>query len=652
MISIDNLSLRYGERLLFDEICANIGPRDRIGLVGSNGAGKSTFLKVLVGDIDPDGGAVARANYVTAGYLPQDGIVSAGRSLYAEVETAFEDVLAVRARLNEANAQLQTQDAQSEAYRETLEMIGELEHRLEDLDAFRLRAKIERVLAGLGFRPEDMTRDTSEFSGGWQMRIALAKLLLREPSLLLLDEPTNHLDLDSLRWLESYLQRYDGSLVIVSHDRAFLDALCSRTFALSMGRLEVYAGNYTFFERESRARRELQEKAFRNQQKALAKTQEFIDRFRYKATKAAQVQSRIKALEKIEVIELEDEEDQIGFSFPEPPPSGQVVLQLEGVTKSYGAISLFNGLDLRIEKGDRIAVVGVNGAGKSTLMRLLAGTEPPTTGLRRVGHNVALSYFAQHQAQELDPTREVIETLEDVASGDGRTRLRTILGAFLFRGDDVFKKVSVLSGGERNRLALARMLLRPFNCLIMDEPTNHLDMRSKEVLQRALLQYPGTFVIVSHDRAFLEPLVNKVLEIKPGGRAALQPGKLSEYLWRLDQLQKQQPGALRTETNESASAECGPVSAKERRQRTAEKNRELRPLRQQASRLETEIGDNEARVKEFEVAMTDPAFFKRGDRTKEDMEAYEALKAKVEQAYRDWEALHNKIAEIEAADWP
>ena len=516
MISAVNLLLEFGERALFNEISFRVGPHDRIGLVGSNGTGKSTLLRILVGEMAADKGEIAKAKYVSVGYLPQEGMSAAGRTLYGEVESVFAEVIGTQTALDEIHRRMGEIDHESAEFAELLEVYGELQHRLESSDAFRIKTGIEKVLVGLGFRESDFGRQTDEFSGGWQMRIALAKLLLAQPSLLLLDEPTNHLDLDSLRWLEDYLRSYEGAVIIVSHDRRFLDNMTGKTYELSMGTLTEYAGNFTYYITEKAVRRAQQIAAQRNQQQQIKQTEQFIERFRYKATKARQVQSRIKQLEKLDLIEIEDEEGGIHFAFPPAPQSGRVVMELKGIRKSYGGLKVFDGISFDIDRGDRIAFVGVNGAGKSTLARILAGIEPFDAGERVVGHNVTISYFAQHQAEELNPAYDVLQTVEEVATGDIRRRLRTLLGCFLFSGDDVFKKVRVLSGGEKSRLALAKMLLHPSNLIVMDEPTNHLDMRSKGVLQDALAGYEGSFVIVSHDRDFLDPIVTKVVEFRRG----------------------------------------------------------------------------------------------------------------------------------------
>ena len=533
MIALQKIRLQYGERYLYKDISATIGTSDRIGLVGSNGAGKSTLLKVLCGLEEVDGGKVDKANYATFGYLPQDGIEMHGRTLFKETELAFADVLGLKAKVEEAEERLDEMDTSSEEFYETLELIGAWEHRLEDLDAGKLPSRIESVLLGLGFSSSDMHRKTEEFSGGWQMRIALAKLLLANPSLLLLDEPTNHLDVTSQKWLEDFLLRYEGSLLMISHDRGFLDIICNRTFELSMGSLHVYSGNYSVFETQSAERKELQMKAYKSQQKEIQQAEQFINRFRAKASKAKQAQSRIKALDKIERIQIEKEEDGVSFSFAPPPRSGQTVINLVDVSKSYGDLLVIRDANLRIERGDRIVVVGVNGAGKTTIAKVIAGVEPFQSGEREIGQSTHISYFGQHQADELDKSLTVLATLEESAEGKNTTNIRSILGTFLFRGDDVFKKVSVLSGGERNRLALAKMLARSANFLILDEPTNHLDMRSQDALQNALKDYTGAYLIVSHNRAFVDPLATKVLEIRKDG-LSLFPGNVSDYLRHLE----------------------------------------------------------------------------------------------------------------------
>lgn len=533
MIFLRNLILRYGRNLLYNDISATVHGNDRIGLVGSNGSGKSTFLKVLLGEVEVDGGVIEKPSYVSIGYLPQDGLSVYGKSLYEEVQTAFEDVLELQKKIDDAGDQMATMDTSTEEFYELIDQMEVWEQQLSDHEPQKMRSRIERVLLGLGFSLDDMNRDTREFSGGWQMRIALAKLLLRSPSLLLLDEPTNHLDVVTQTWVENYLGHYRGALMVISHDRAFLDVVTNRTMELKLGKLTSYKGNYSFYEKEREARKEQIRRAAENQKKEIASIKDFINRFRSNVKKASLVQSRIKMLEKIEIIKIEQEEKKIYFRFPPSPPASAKVIVLEGMNKSFGDLHLFRNFDLRIEHGDRIAIVGVNGAGKSTLARILAGVEPINGGTRDVGINTVIGFFAQQQAEELNPNLTVREEVEKSVDNPEESNPRAVLGAMLFSGDDVEKKVEVLSGGERNRVALAKMLMRPANCIILDEPTNHLDIRSKEVLQDALLAFEGTAIIVSHDRSFLDNVVTKVLEVSPTGTRMLTCN-VSEYIERLE----------------------------------------------------------------------------------------------------------------------
>jgi ATP-binding cassette subfamily F protein 3 len=641
MIQLRNLKLQYGERFIFRDATATIGNKDRIGLVGSNGAGKTTLLKILADQEELDGGFVDKAKYVTIGYLPQDGIIAADRSLYEEVESAFENVLTLTAKIGEASTQLQSLNTESKDYHEILELIGTWERELENHDVEKLPSRIESVLQGLGFEQSDMERQTSEFSGGWQMRIALAKLLLASPSLLLLDEPTNHLDIISQRWLENYLKRYEGAILMVSHDRAFLDELCKQTFELTQGNLNVYQGGYSYFEEQSKIRKEQLIRSFKNQQKEIERTEKFIDRFRYKASKASQVQSRIKALDKVDRIEIETEENSIAFSFPPAPRSGQTIMELENLCKSYGDLKVIENATIRIERGDRLAVVGANGAGKSTLAKVIAAVEPFQSGIRKPGHNTVISYFAQHQADELDPSYTVLETLERTNSGQNTTQLRSALGAFLFHGDDVFKKTSVLSGGERNRLALAKILTQQANFLILDEPTNHLDMRSQEALQRALENYEGAFIIVSHNRAFVDRIVNKTLEVRNDG-LSLFPGNVSDYLRHLENLDSGNRPKANTHSSQSSKS-VSKISPKERRQKRAALVAELSPLKKRSLELEALISQLETSQELLETKMADPKFFKTGD-AREAMATHERDRIALEKNYEEWSGLSDRIA--------
>ncbi|WP_309397673.1 ABC-F family ATP-binding cassette domain-containing protein [Cerasicoccus maritimus] len=535
MIVLNDLKLAYGEKVIFNEVNATIGTRDRIALVGVNGSGKSTFIKVLLGQTEFDGGQIEKPGYVSLGYLPQDGIEAKGKTLYEEVETAFADVLKLQDKISEAEEQMYTMDTEDPAYYDLIDAIGEWEQQLEEAEPAKMKSQIERVLQGLGFSMADMARQTDEFSGGWQMRIALAKLLLKKPSLLLLDEPTNHLDIISQNWLEKYLIGYHGALMVISHDKAFLNAVTNYTYELKFGNLNTYKGNYDFYMEQSAQRLATQRKKADNQKKDIARQKEFINRFRSNQKKASMVQSRLKQLDKIERVEVEREEKKMFFRFPEPPAASQKVVEIHDIFKSYGDIKVFKGLSLRIDRGDRIAVVGVNGAGKSTLARILAGVEPIESGEIDRGVNTVTGYFAQQQAEELDPKNtvqeEVEKSIDHATNPDANPR--AALGAMLFSGQAQQKSISVLSGGERNRVALAKMLMKPANFIILDEPTNHLDIRSKEVLQDAIKLFPGTMILVSHDRDFLDPVVTKVLEISPKG-SRLLTCNVSEYIERIE----------------------------------------------------------------------------------------------------------------------
>ncbi|MBT7924256.1 MAG: ABC-F family ATP-binding cassette domain-containing protein [Opitutae bacterium] len=533
MIQIQEVSLAYGPQSLFEEISEVIGSLDRIALVGSNGSGKTTLLRMLMGQVEPDSGSIEKPDYATIGYLPQDGISVKGCTLAEEAEKAFADALALRERLDEAEVRLGEMEPDVEEFYDLIDLMGAWEEQLAAYEPEKMKSRIEKVLMGMGFALTDMNRDVAEFSGGWQMRIALSKLLLQAPSLLILDEPTNHMDIVSQHWLEQYLKRYQGALIVISHDRAFLETVTERTLELKLGKLNSYKGDFGFYLKESAARKERQQKASNNQKKVIQKEKEFINRFRSNVKKAAMVQSRIKALDKMEIVKPEAEEKKMYFRFPPSPPASHKVIEVENLQKAYGDNQVFDGLDLRIDKGDRIAIVGVNGAGKSTLVRILAGVEPFQEGERDVGVNTVIGYFAQHQAEELNPANDVLSEVEEVAEGNPESNPRAALGALLFSGKEALKKTSVLSGGERNRVALAKLLMKPCNCLIMDEPTNHLDIRSKEVLQEALNLFEGTAIIVSHDRSFLDGVVTKVLEVSPQ-KTRMLTCNVSEYIERLD----------------------------------------------------------------------------------------------------------------------
>jgi len=643
MLALEGISLQFGQKALFDGIDARVGARDRIGLVGANGAGKTTLFRIIMGEIEAEGGKIDKASYVTLGYLPQEALTMPGRSVFDEAASAFEDVHVLRRRVEEADESLQELDTNSSAYLEALQVIGELEHRLQDLEADKMKARVEKVLLGLGFSMVDMNRDCGEYSGGWQMRIALARLLLSEPSLLLLDEPTNHLDLDSLRWLERYLQNYEGAIILISHDRAFLDGLCTRIFHLTHSRLDSYRGNYGSFEEQAAARYEQLIQAQKSQGRRLAQTERFIERFRSKASKARQVQSRIKALDKVERIEIDSRESHLGsFTFPPPARCAHEVFKLEQLCKSYDNHLVLDHVDLEITRGERIAIVGVNGAGKSTLTRVLANVETYEEGVLKVGDRVNVGYFAQHQSAQLNPESTVMELAAEKASDSMRLRIRDILGSFLFSGGDVMKKAQVLSGGEKNRLALVRILLRPTNCLILDEPTNHLDMDSKAMLCDALMQWEGTIIIVSHDRDFLDPLVNRVIEVSPG-KVRSFPGNVSEYIEKIDE---ERSAASQMGNATEAAAQRSIQNPKERRRIRAERQKQIGPVKKEADVLEARIAMAEKAIAVEEAAMIDPVFFK-SPTAPDRMRALDKMQEKLEVDMKRWEVLLTELEQIQ-----
>ncbi len=515
MISVDGVSIRFGAFTLFDRISFQVNPGDRIGLVGRNGAGKTTILNLIDRKQDPDDGRVVITSGTTVGYLPQQMKHRRGKSLYMETLDAFAEVLHLQERIKSVTRELEDrEDHHTESYLNLIQELSNANELFEMEGGHSIHADVEQTLTGLGFEAKDMQRPVHEFSGGWRMRVELAKILLRRPDYILLDEPTNHLDIESIQWLEDFLSAYQGGVLIISHDRVFLDRVTNRTIELSLGKIYDYKVSYSRYEGLKQERITIQNSAYENQQKLIQDTEQFISRFRYKATKAVQVQSRIKQLAKLDRIEVEKEDDLVmNLRFPPAKRSGTIVVEANGLGKSFGDHRVLSGVDLIIERGEKVAFVGRNGEGKTTLSRILIG-ELDHTGIIKLGHNVELGYFAQNQDEIMDGDLTVLETVDRVAVGDIRGRIRDILGAFIFSGDDVDKKVRVLSGGERSRLAMASMLLQPFNLLILDEPTNHLDMRSKDILKNALLAFDGTLIVVSHDREFLDGLVDKVFEFR------------------------------------------------------------------------------------------------------------------------------------------
>ena len=650
MITIKNLNIQHGDKHLFKNVSCQLYDHDRIGLVGVNGAGKSTLLKMLAGVTECESGEVTRSRQATVGYLPQEiSEIDTNRSLYDEAKTAFSELINKQKQLEKIHTQLSKENDQAKI--DTLiQEQGELQHILDQSGIYSMKSQIAKILSGLGFKEEDFGRLCSSFSGGWLMRLMLAKQLLAAPSFLFLDEPTNHLDIDTLRWLEEFLASYEGGLVIISHDRAFLDNMTTTTWELSLGNLNIYKGNYTKYLAEKELRLTIQRAAYDNQQAQIRQTERFVQRFRAKSTKAKQVQSRVKQLEKMDLIELEGTENQISFQFPPAAPSGRTALEITGLTKTYGSNQVFEDITFELQRGDKMAIVGVNGAGKSTLVKILAGLIPQNEGSTRFGHNVIPSYFGQHQAQELSPNYTALETLNMVENDKTLTQTRSLLGAFLFSGDDVDKKVQVLSGGEKSRLALARMIATPANLLIMDEPTNHLDMSSQEILQEALRQYDGTIIIVSHNRFFLDQFVNKVLEIKDGS-STLFEGNISYYLQKIDEL-----AALAVSDEEQPkekSEQRSPSSQrKQLRQEQAkirqEKSKRLRPYKKIIQETEQQIETLELRKTELEQLLADPELYNNQERFSEISTEYSTVERRLERVMYKWEEAQEKAEKIEA----
>ncbi len=658
MISVQSLRVEFGARVLFNDLAFSVQPRERIAFAGHNGAGKSTLMKCIAGLIRPTSGQIHAPKGTRIGYLPQEGIHVKGRTLWQETESAFGETMALREKIDRLSHELEKLDPRSSPYGDLLEEIGELELQLDATDPARMKPRIESVLKGLGFQSKDFTRDCSEFSGGWQMRIAMAKLFLQEPEVLLLDEPTNHLDIGTQIWVENYLVNYPGAILLISHDRALLDTLCTRTIAFANGRAEEYAGNFSYFERESVLRKEIQLKQYEAQQREIGEIQRFIDRFRASANKATLVQSRIKMLAKIERIPQPERDDAVmNFKFPPPPNSGHTVAKLEAVAKSYGALNIFSGFDFEINKGEKFAIVGPNGAGKSTFCRLITAQEEPDAGTHSFGHKVATSFFSQNHADELDPNLTVLETVEAAASRESMPQARSVLGCFLFSGDDVFKKIGVLSGGERSRVALVCMLLRPANFLILDEPTNHLDMQSQDVLQRALIDYPGSVMIVSHNRQFLDALVTKTLEFRPGEQPTLYAGNITYYLEKSaeDEAAKKGMPKLATlgapATNNGSSRQTIPgVNRKEQRRIEAEqreiRSKVLKPLETEFTALEAKIAELEGAQATLAAQLSSEEVSNNPGKLREVTNAVDKLAKSLEVSYTRWGALSEEIERL------
>jgi ATP-binding cassette subfamily F protein 3 len=641
MVSVNDITVHFGGRTLFEDVAFLINKQDRIGLAGRNGAGKSTLLKIIAGEQSCDSGEVTRPNNFTIGYLPQDMTHQPGKTVFEETASAFSEVQALEKKIAHTNEQIATRtDYESDEYMKLIHDLHDFSERLNTLGGYSLHADIETTLLGLGFERTDFNRNTEEFSGGWRMRVELAKLLLMKPDLLLLDEPTNHLDIESIQWLENFLANYFGAVVMVSHDKAFLDNITNRTIEITMGRIYDYKGNYSKYLKLRKERKESQIQAAKNQQKYIEKTEALINKFRAKKDKAAFAQSLIKKLDKLEVVEVDEEDtSSMKFKFPPAPRSSRMVVVAEDTKKQYGEKVIFSHVNFKIERKDRIAFVGRNGEGKTTMSKLIVGEEP-FDGELKVGDSVDIGYYAQNQAEILNVNKTVLETIDEAAQGESRKNVRAILGSFLFSGDDVQKKVSVLSGGEKGRLAMCKLLLQPHSLLVLDEPTNHLDMRSKDVLKQALIQYDGTLIVVSHDRNFLEGLTNRVFEFR-GGNVKQYFGDVNEYL------RDRKVGSFRQIEQEPSqkSKVKSEEQPKEDNWEKKQNEKATRELQNQISKQEKKIEKLESEIKVIDEKLMNPETYNEIMKNKDTFANYEKLKKQLEEEMKKWEALQGKLVE-------
>ncbi len=644
MFSFGNISMQFSGNYLFEDVSFIINKRDRIGLVGKNGAGKTTLMRIIMGYVSPDEGIVAMPSGSKPGYLPQEMKLSSKQSVFEEALNAFEEVKALDHQISALTKEVEERtDYESDGYRKRVEQLATANERFDVLGGSTREARAERVLLGLGFERDDLYRPLSTFSGGWQMRVELAKLLLQSPELLLLDEPTNHLDIESIQWLEAFLSDYPGAVMLVSHDRAFLDQITNRTLEISMGKLYDYKACYSDYEIMRQERMDQEMAAYSNQQREIAQIERFITRFRAKATKARQVQSRVKLLEKMEKVEVDAlDTSAIHFRFPEAPPSGKISLEATDAGKSYGNKLVLNKLNFIIGRGERIAFVGKNGEGKTTLARIITG-DLEHSGVIKIGHQVKIGYFAQNQSEYLDPEKTVFQTLDDVAAGEIRKQTRNILGGFLFGGDDIDKKVKVLSGGEKSRLAIARLLLEPVNMLVLDEPTNHLDMRSKDILKNALLQFKGTIILVSHDRDFLQGLTEKVFEFRNR--------QIKEFIGDIyDFLSSRRLQSLTAlEQKNSGKSSTSEKDSKNKRSYEEKKGRDrkLRKLQKNISQCEDELEKLEQQASEIEEVIANPSLDPVKVQHGEIFKEYESLKKLIQKKEALWEQYNVELESLE-----
>lgn len=642
MIDIQNLSIQFTGENLFENVNLKISRHDKIALVGSNGAGKSTFLKLLYGLEQPESGSIKKQKGIRIGYLPQEIIGFKGNRLFEEVKSSLQDIATLEEREKIVIDALNDINLSEDERAELIDELGEIHQRKEELDFYSANSKIEKVLIGLGFSEKDFFRYTDEFSGGWQMRIQMAKILLSENDLILMDEPTNHLDIDSLEWLIDYLQNTSSAIIIVSHDRHFVTSVTTKTLEVYNRQINFYSGNYSQYLLFKEEREKQLISLQKQQEKKIKELEKFIERFRYKATKAKQVQSRIKQLEKIEVVEIMEEEKKIELHFPEPSTSGIIPVELVNISHSYNDINVLKDINLAIERGDKIAVVGPNGAGKTTLTKIISSRISPTSGKINYGNNTIISYYEQEVADSINPDFDLIDALEDVNSEIPIGRIRTILGSFLFSGDDVFKKIKVLSGGEKSRIALARLLLTKSNFIILDEPTNHLDFNSKEILQKALIEFSGTMMIVSHDIDFLRPIVNKVFELR-NNKVKIYLGGIDDYLSKRLDVEKQEIKNQIESTNDKSRKDQKRLEAELRQK----KYKATKELKTELEKIENDIAQLEEEKKKLEILLADPKTFSSPQLAKETNSKYEFTKNELESKYERWTTISQKIEEIE-----
>ena len=646
MIDLSNISLQFSGKYLFKDVNYKISSGDKISLVGANGTGKSSILKIIAGLLQPESGEVLKQKRIAIGYLPQDSVTHRGKTLLEEASSALTDIIELQKKETSLAEALANPNLTEEEQMDLAHQLGEVHHKLDGLDSYSAESKVEKILIGLGFAEEDFSRLTDEFSGGWQMRIALAKILISQNDILLLDEPTNHLDIDSLEWLIDFLKAYKGGLLIVSHDKNFITQVTNRTLEIFLGKFFTFKGDYDAYINYKIERDELTVHQYEQQQKKLKETQKFIERFRYKATKSRQVQSRIKQLDRVDLIELPEDKSEINIRFSEPPQSGRTPIKLISIHKSYGDKKVFQGIDFEIEKGEKIAFVGPNGAGKSTLAKIIAGVIDYNSGERILGHNTIISYYAQDVADNLNPTLDIIETVDGIDVSKTVGQLRSLLGSFLFSGDDVFKKVGVLSGGEKSRVALCKILLTKANFIILDEPTNHLDYTSKLILQKALINFNGSLILVSHDVDFLRPIASKVIDIRKG-KLKTYLGDIDYFLSKRD-LSSLERDAVVVEKKEKVET----TNRKDQKRLEAElrqqKHNATKNLVKEISSWEIKISSYENLIKDLERKLADPSIYSDGDAAKDITNRFNKTKSELEQANKKWEKLTEKLLEIES----